>query len=92
MTNYQTKISAFIVAKSGNFCLRVCHPSLFDWNFFKIGSVSVKDLTKNVPTLQVCWPTLDTPTLPVLSVVLLRTVAFAKRLWVGSVNSPKFIS
>ena len=80
MTNYQTKISAFIVVKSGNFCLRVCHPSLFDWNFFKIGSVSVKDLTKNVPTLQVGWPTLDTPTLPVLSVVLLRTVASAKRL------------
>ena len=53
MTNYQTKISAFIVVKSGNFCLRVCHPSLFDWNFFKIGSVSVKDIRKNAPILQV---------------------------------------
>ena len=80
MTNYQTKISAFIVVKSGNFCLRVCHPSLFDWNFFKIGSVGVKDLTKNVPVFQAGWPALDPPSLPVVRVVLLFTEAFAKRL------------
>ena len=80
MTNYQTKFSAFIVVKSGNFCLRVCHEALFDWKFFKIGSISVKDLRKNVPILQAGWPALDPPKLPVLRVVLLQSEAFAKRL------------
>ena len=78
MTNYQTKISAFIVVKSGNFCLRVCHPSLFDWNFFKIGSVSVKDIRKNDPILRVggSSPVLSTP--PVVWVVLLHKRAGVK--------------
>ena len=78
MTNYQTKISAFIVVKSGNFCLRVCHPSLFDWNFFKIGSVSVKDIRKNAPILQVGESSHIPSTLPVVWVVLLHKMAFCQ--------------
>ena len=76
----QTNISTFYYNKSGNFCLRVYHESLFDWKFFKMGSVSVKDLIKNVPILQAGWPTLDPPKLSVLRVVLLQSEAFAKRL------------
>ena len=58
----------------------VFHEALFDWKFFKIGSISVKDLIKNVPILQAGWPALDPPKLPVLRVGLLQSEAFAKRL------------
>ena len=78
MTNYQTKFSAFIVVKSGNFCLRVCHPSLFDWIVFKIGSVSVKDIRKNAPILQVGESSHIPSTLPVVWVVLLHKMAFCQ--------------
>ena len=78
MTNYQTKISAFIVVKSGNFCLRVCHPSLFDWNFFKIGSVSVKDIRKNAPILQVGESSHILSTPLEVWVVLLHKMAFCQ--------------
>ena len=60
--------------------MRVCHEALFDWKFFKSGSVRVRDLIKNVPILQAGWPALDPLTLPVLRVVLLQSEAFAKRL------------
>ena len=89
MTNYQTKISAFIVVKSGNFCLRVCHPSLFDWNFFKIGSVSVKDIRKNAPILQVGESSHIPSTLPVVWVVLLHKMAFCQSFISTTVYSKK---
>ena len=80
MTNSLAKIYTFYYNKSGKFCLIVCHEALFDWKFFKIGSVRVRDLIKNVPILQAGWPALDPPKLPVLMVVLLQSEAFAKRL------------
>ena len=84
--NFKQHNLRFIVVKSGNFCQRVCHEALFDWKFFKIGSVRVRDLIKNVPILQAGWPALYPLTLPVLRVVLLQSEAFAKRLQVGSVH------
>ena len=70
--------AAFIVVKSGNFCLRVFHKAPVD--YIKIGSVIVRSLIKNVPILQVIWLAPAPPTLPVIRVVLLNTGAFAERI------------
>ena len=43
--------SAFIVLKSGIFCLIFYHVAAFDWKILKIGSVSVSDLIKTFPLL-----------------------------------------
>ena len=51
--NSQTKISTFIVVKSGNFCLRVSPEDSFYWKLLKIGIRSGKDITKDVPIFQV---------------------------------------
>ena len=45
----------------------------FDWKLFKLGLVSVRDIRKNVPILQVGGSTPAPPTLPVIRVVLLHT-------------------
>ena len=60
--------------------MRVCHKASFDWKCLKIGSVSVKDLIKNVPILQVGLLAPVPLTLPVIKVVLLHTEASAERL------------
>ena len=72
MTNSQTKISTFYYNKSGNFCLIVCHEALFNWKLFKLGSVSVKDIRKNVPISQVGGSSHVPSTPPVVWVVLLH--------------------
>ena len=71
MINSKTKISTFVKVKSGNSCLRVCQKALFDWIFFKIGLVSVRDPIKIVPILQAGWPALDPPSLPLLREVFI---------------------
>ena len=78
MTNSQTKISTFYYNKSGNFCLIVCHEALFNWKLFKLGSVSVKDIRKNVPILQVGGSSHILSTPPVVWVVLLHKMAFCQ--------------
>ena len=75
MTNSQTKISTFYYNKSGNFCLIVCHEALFNWKLFKLGSVSVKDIRKNAPVLQVGGSSHIPSTPPVVWVVLLHKTA-----------------
>ena len=48
----------------------------FNWKLLKIGSVSVRDIRKSVPILQVGGSTPAPPTLPVLRAVLLHKRAF----------------
>ena len=45
--------------------LRLCHLPPFNWKLFKLGLVSVRDLRKNVPILQVGGFTLALPIPPV---------------------------
>ena len=63
--------------------LRRGHLPPFDWKLFKLGSVSVRDIRKNVPILQVGGSTLDPPMPSVFRVVLLQKLRF-----VQSFNSP----
>ena len=63
--------------------LRLGHLPPFDWKLFKLGSVSVSDITKNVPILQVGGSSLAPPIPPVFRVVLLHKWRF-----VQSFNSP----
>ena len=63
--------------------LRRGHLPPFDWKLFKHGSVSVRDIRKNVPILQVGGFTLAPPIPPVFRVVLLHKWRF-----VQSFNSP----
>ena len=86
MTNSQTKISTFYYNKSGNFCLIVCHEALFNWKLFKLGSVSVKDIRKNVPILQVGGSSHILSTPPVVWVVLLHKMAFCQSFISTTVN------
>ena len=48
----------------------------FNWKLLKLGSVSVKDIRKNVPILQVGGSTLAPPILPVIRLVLLHKWRF----------------
>ena len=48
------------------------HLPPFDWKLFKLGSVSVRDIRKNVPILQVGGFTLAPPIPPVFRVALLN--------------------
>ena len=56
----------------------VCHEALFNWKLFKLGSVSVKDIRKNVPILQVGGSSHILSTPPVVWVVLLHKMAFCQ--------------
>ena len=46
------------------------------WKLFKLGSVSVRDIRKNVHILQVGGASLVSPTPPLLRLVLLHKKAF----------------
>ena len=48
----------------------------FDWKLFKLGSVSVRNIRKNVPILQVGGSSLVPPTPPVSKLVLFHKKAF----------------
>ena len=50
--------------------LRVCHEAPFYWKLLKIGSVSVRDIRKSVPNLQVGGSAPVPPTPPIIRVVL----------------------
>ena len=62
---------------------RLGHLPPFNWKLFKLGSVSVRDIRKNVPILQVGGTILAPPILPVFRVVLPHKLCF-----VQSFNSP----
>ena len=82
--NSQTKMSAFIVVKSDNFCLIVSPEAPFYWNLLIIDIVvkafSAKDIAKKVPNFT-SRPA--PPTLPIIRLVLLHTEY--GRLFGGSV-------
>ena len=61
------------------------HLPPFNWKLFKFGSVSVRDIWKNVPILQVGGSALVPPTSLVLRLVLLHKKAFVWRLFSSSV-------
>ena len=67
----RTKISTFIVVKSGNLCLRIPPEAPFG----KIGIRSANDIRKDGP-----------PTPPVFKVVLYHTEASGQRLLIHSVG------
>ena len=46
------------------------HLPLFDWKYLKIGTLSAKDLRKNVPIFLEGGPTIGPPTTLVIRVVL----------------------
>ena len=58
--------------------LRRGHLPPFDWKLFKLSSVSVRDIRKNVPILQVGGFTLASPIPPVFRVVLLHNLRFVQ--------------
>ena len=58
--------------------LRRGHLPPFDWKLFKLGSVSVRDIRKNVPILQVGGSTLAPPIPPVFRAVLLHKLRFVQ--------------
>ena len=76
----------FIEVKSGNFSLRICHEA----PFLQIGSVSVREIIKNVLFLQVFWPAPPTP--PLFRVVLLHTQLKVKRLFVSLIFEQSLVS
>ena len=51
-----------LLHKKSSQSLTVSPKNPFSWKMFKIGSVSVRGITKIVPNLQVGWPTHDLPT------------------------------
>ena len=51
----------------------------FNWKLLKIGSVSLRDIRKNVPILQVGGSSPAPPTPPVIRIVLLHTDQISKR-------------
>ena len=52
--------------------LRRGHLRPFDWKLFKLGSVSVRDIRKNIPIFQEGGSNPAPPTPPVIRVVLLH--------------------
>ena len=71
--NCQTKISTFIVVKSGNLCLRIPPEAPFYWKFLRIGIQRAKDMRKDGLIFQVWGSALATPTPPVFRGVLYHT-------------------
>ena len=64
--NIRTKISTFIVVKSGNFCMKVSPEAPFYWNLLKIGIRSAKDIIKDDHIFQVWGSALATPRPPLI--------------------------
>ena len=51
--NFRTKISTFIVVKSGNLCLRIPLEAPVYWKFLRIGIQRAKDMRKDGLIFQV---------------------------------------
>ena len=81
-----TKISTFIVVKSGNLCLKIPPEASFYWKLVRIVIRSVKDIRKYGHIFQVWGFALATSTPPVFRVVLYHTEASGQTLLGGSVN------
>ena len=60
-----------LLHKKSSQSLTVSPKNPFSWKMFKIGSVSVRGITKIVPNLQVGWPTHDPPMALTIKVVYL---------------------
>ena len=60
--------------------MRRGHLPPFDWKLFKLGSVSVRDIRKNVPILQVGGSTLAPPIPPEFRIVLLHKLRLSNHL------------
>ena len=79
VSNFEQKkiFNALLYKKKFFQSLRRGHLPPFDWKLFKLGSVSVRDIRKNVPILQVGGFTLAPPIPPVFRVVLLHKWRFS---------------